>query len=461
MSQQKYDSSNDAPLGEWGYKTGRSAPRITVRERLEGDRDVVVEARWYIDGKRQQKSLGISIRDDRRRIVPKERRDVEEYAEEVWRAVQAGEEPEDFRADQKSGSGGDSGPVTLKRACELALATDSGAWLTSADKEHAERARCCRYLRRILGDDFQPATLLPRDWTSVWVKIWKTHEKSGGDRYGYRTCVRTVETLSQVCAYLRVNEEIPQGSGHPPDNWRKSLKKYWASQQGKPVDPYRPRHTEDELAALVRTSRDPAVELDPRFDAIVLFVLGLRAGAITHRALRSGIDWDAGTLTIHGSGKKAGVVVSLEGPLGSRLREEMVIGYLSELEERYRKEGRDYALFPKGRLRAGKARADGGRGLESVGESWLNERFHDLEKAAGVKHVEGRAWHGVRRAVVDQYKKKGVPKAARNAALGYEKDSNVPDEIYENPVDRQAIKDGQEAHRSILDDLSHKTHGAE
>ena len=99
--------------------------------------------------------------------------------------------------------------------------------------------------------------------------------------------------------------------------------------------------------------------------------------------------------------------------LTPRLRQEIdaalaAEGYLSELEEAFRRgDIEDYPLFPQGQLTAwdtGYPRIPLWRHLKEEGhitESYARSMFRDLEAAAAVRHVKGRGFYGLRRALAD------------------------------------------------------------
>jgi hypothetical protein len=78
-------------------------------------------------------------------------------------------------------------------------------------------------------------------------------------------------------------------------------------------------------------------------------------------------------------------------------------GYLAELEAAFReKRLADYPLFPAGKLRKGKVPV---REVPAspMDRSTLTRYLRDLEDAAQVEHIDGRGWHGLRRAFTDLY----------------------------------------------------------
>lgn len=458
MSRQKYDSKNEAALGAWGYRTGRSAPRITVRERQEEGRDVIVEARWYVNGKPKTKSLGVSIRDDSGRVVPALRREVEEYAEEAWRAVQSGDEVPEFRAEQGS-SDSESGPMTLKRGMDIVCDPKRGRWTAVGESERDDRVRACQTILRHLDGDRTWDSLREIDVQGLWVEMEEANRRAaerGKKRYGFRTVQRAVETLLQATKFLRKNHFIPKTVIIKPDDWQRDLRAFWEHAKERELRPHRPRHSREELSAIVEVALDEDGDTDPRFQLLMRLGVGLRLG-VAARPWRSDLDTDSETWTldIHGRGKKKGVHKPLREDVRVYLQSAMVIGYLSDLEAAYQA-GRidDYRLFPAGRLRAGKARADGGRGQEHVGKSWMHDQLVAVEKAAGVEHAFGRGWHGLRRAIVDEMKRRGVSREAMNAAMGWVKSSRIADEIYADPVDEESVEEGEQAHHDIVHDLA-------
>jgi integrase len=174
----------------------------------------------------------------------------------------------------------------------------------------------------------------------------------------------------------------------------------------------------------------PAV--DARWGLLLTLGPEYRLGQVV-RCRRSDYDAVAGTLRIQGSGKKRGTLVQLtKGQL--RALDEALGSWLWNLSLA-RAEGRvaDFPLFPGGRV----PMRDGVPSLRGVhatrphmGAShtlrvWLRE----TEKRAGVEHVPGRWWYGLRRIAVDAAKEAGISREGLQQHGGWS-DTQVADRIY-------------------------------
>jgi hypothetical protein len=77
-------------------------------------------------------------------------------------------------------------------------------------------------------------------------------------------------------------------------------------------------------------------------------------------------------------------------------------GFLASLEEQYLAAGKDYPLFPAGRI-FGRKHGTGhklGKKMRSeqyVSRQWIRSTFHAVTRKAGVPYVAGRAAYGLRR----------------------------------------------------------------
>ncbi|HYW11198.1 MAG TPA: hypothetical protein VE871_04550, partial [Longimicrobium sp.] len=181
------------------------------------------------------------------------------------------------------------------------------------------------------------------------------------------------------------------------------------------------RHTEDEIAKIFAalTSED----VDPRIALAVELGAEARLGQV-RRLRRTDMDLSAvgafglGRVVIHGSGKKLGVTRDLTP--GERAAIDRALeGYLFDLEGEFQAGVRaDYHVFPSGRLRydvppsrrprrgaaalvqsVRRARTDGPE--KPINKRTMTDMFHDLERVAGVKSVDGRGWYGIRRKATD------------------------------------------------------------
>lgn len=214
--------------------------------------------------------------------------------------------------------------------------------------------------------------------------------------------------------------------------------------------PRRPRYTPDQAAAIVRV-RD---EVDPRFALMVALMddSGARREAL-RLTMRSDIDapldLPPGELDAPYGWILLPALKGQDRPLvflTAFQRRELtraLTGYLGELERIYQEEGTDFPLFPAARVRGtatgvihpapvkdeeGRWRPGQHRAYQPISRARSREWLIEAEKRAGVEHVDGRGWHGLRRAVSD-YLEEATDLATLTTAMGWSSQS-VPEQIY-------------------------------
>lgn len=155
--------------------------------------------------------------------------------------------------------------------------------------------------------------------------------------------------------------------------------------------------------------------IDPRKRLGVELGAALRLGQV-YRTCRSQVDMErfffipdeegsapqpVGIVDVHGKGNKASPGIALSA-FTRRALEDALSGYLSEFEALYQAGAiKDYCLFPGGRLDNGIANPRGKHAQSEVTRDAALGWFHELEAAAGVQHVKGRGWYGLRRIITD------------------------------------------------------------
>jgi integrase len=241
------------------------------------------------------------------------------------------------------------------------------------------------------------------------------------------------DMLYGVANWLRQEELIPETAASPKRNWKVRLKQEWQALTGAAVEPKRPRHSVDEVAALFRA----LPSADPRLRLLVELAAELRAGQAV-RAKRSDLvleplgGFGLGRFIVHGRGKKHGEVVDLHPELRKLVDDELTSGYLSEAEAAYQG-GRieDYFLFPAGRLKAGTALV--ARCIrQPLGSTAIRDMFRALEKAAGVEHQPGRSFYGLRRQATDLAPEFAQDARVLNRLTGH-LDSATRERVYQDP----------------------------
>lgn len=213
--------------------------------------------------------------------------------------------------------------------------------------------------------------------------------------------------------------------------------------------PKRPRYTPEQARAIVAV-RD---QVDPRFALMVALMddSGARREALrlTMRSdLDAPLDFDPGEeapcgwLQLPALKSQDRPVVFLTS-FQRRELERALTGYLQELERIYQETGKDYPLFPAVRLRGAasgvvrasvwtderkRVRPAMTKAYRPISQARTREWLIEAEKLAKVPHVDGRGWHGLRRAVSD-YLEEATDLATLTTAMAWSS-QRVPEEIY-------------------------------
>ena len=176
---------------------------------------------------------------------------------------------------------------------------------------------------------------------------------------------------------------------------------------------------------------------DPRFAAFFTLVDGSAARGKAVRVLRrSALDRPLDVAPSHEQAPHGWVVLPpLKGQaavlvlLTSWQRAEIdayLAGFLSELEAAWQADGTDYPLFPSLRKAEGTPRA--GRPFRHVPRKTTGTWLHEAERIAGIPHVRGRGWHGLRRAGSD-YLYEEIGLQGLTTAVGWSS-TKTPEGIY-------------------------------
>lgn len=306
-------------------------------------------------------------------------------------------------------------PLTLRAACRLAVDPKTGKYIGKKgwDKDvKSNLERICQVPFTVPGQPrIQTLGDLPVDqlrhahYQALWRWMMEEHVKSG--RFGLRAIEMACSALRAAMSWLELEEKIAAGIGMPARKWKAAMQKDWTKITEKPIAaPKRPRYTQEEKAKLFAASAmaDPRIRL--------AFELGaeLRLGQVIARTRRSeiakyadpftGTVHDVGVVIVHGAGKKKGADLVLTDDQRAALVEAMTTGYLSELERAYQaREIEDYLLIPGGYMAKGKAQVK--HAMQSMGDRAARTYWYRLEEAAGVEHVKGRGWYGMRRRQAD------------------------------------------------------------
>lgn len=413
----------------WSERVVRDGRSVTAYER--SDRGMEIWLRWHEPGARSPKrtATGIrTVRDKRGRLLERE----------AARAVKLADQKLTELLERRRKR--EAAPLTLQEGIDLAF-SDRGLW-PSMDGRYAREtkkrlAKAVKLLGgpEVLWEDVTPGTI----W-AIWRRIYREHEKRGDAGGGYNRAEKIVANLLTVATWLA--SEFPrQQFPRAPRHWKKELREHWAK-EGHPIDreAYRraKRHTPEEVDRIYAARHRKGV--DPR--ARMYLVLGgrLRGGQVD-RAMRSHYDLEdgirmrrgfLGKLTIpYPSERKRVPPLSLNWRERIELERAMRRGYLSDLETAYRAgELDDYAIFPGGKLRGGKAVVE--RATHPITSSYMIKLFHELERIAKVEVIRGRGRHGLRRFYSDADDEADVTEETKDLLGGWVTGSTTRQRIYKH-----------------------------
>jgi integrase len=292
-------------------------------------------------------------------------------------------------------------PVTILEGLERACNVDMGCY--PKDSPHRrEVERELKHAARILGD--QPFNAIHKpQLTMLWRRRHTELARQGA--VGVRGAEVAVARLLAVAEWLRGDQLIEDDACKAWKDWKKRLR----DEAGSP-EPHRPRYTLEEWRRLLKA----APEVDPRLGLALALGAELRGGQVI-RCYRTHLDLEAETLTVPGKGQKRGAVVALTKGQLACARHVLTEGYLSPLE----RIAPDYPLFPAGKLTGrkvvggtlvGRHRSGhrvvatsplmakpGQAGASPLTRHALDNWMRKAEALAGIEHVNGRSWYGMRR----------------------------------------------------------------
>lgn len=405
--------------GLWEDSIGFRPYRVTVYENAE--KKGVLYLRWRADGNWKRRSLGVSLRDDKGRVLAHVKAMAMQEARSQYEILSG-----------KLASAVDSETRPLALGDTWRVLTDPKTGLYPVETPHRKEVeRQITHAVRIWGSD-TPWDVIDRGKlralgrTRVDELRAGTNEDGTPKLVGYRGAEVCVSRVLSVAAWLRDESHISQGAATTPLRWREDLRRYWREVSGSTTDPEpnRPRHTLEEMRAIL----EKAPEVDPRFALLMALGAELRLGQVV-RCRRTDLDLDARLLTVRGSGKKRGAIQRLTTGQMRAVRVALE-GYLTECEALLP----DYPLFPEGQMtggRKGNPIADPERhgSASPVEERTIGVWFREAETLAEVEHIPGRLAYGLRRAAVDAAKALGISREGLMAHGGWS-DSQIPDRIY-------------------------------
>ena len=381
-------------LEPYSEQRGEKPFRVTLVERKE--KALTLWMRWYIGGKPKYRVTKTrTIRDSRGRISKRAIENAQKEADALIAKLKGEPGPTPLR---------NTGPLTMAEGLSEAF-SERGCYphnpLTDRWTRDARRY-AMESVRLLGGDDVLLEEISPGMIRSVWRKM----EREGA---GPAKAIKTLVVFFRITGWLE-GEHPEQRFPRPPRGWRGELKAHFRK-EGHSTELHQPRYTPEEIRKLFEHLGDA----DPRLALALIIGVELRGGQVI-RSLWSHADLspEAGLGRIripYMSDRKRAPTLMLNDLERAALDRAMKTGYLSELEAA-RDAGMidDYPLFPGGKLRKGKAPLRE-KVLPMHGTS-IQDLLHNLEAAAGVTHENGRAWHGLRRAMTDLY-----PEATADARL--------------------------------------------
>jgi hypothetical protein len=329
-------------------------------------------------------------------------------------------------------------PLTLAEGFDRALDLASGKYPTKSRRwEEVNRARA--KLERLLGKHTAFARIGPGELRRVWRTLADEALRAARDGAigGARQAEVTIDAFYSVATWLEDEGSLEPGTVVPIRQWRAKLKEDWRKKTGASVQPTRLRHTAEEWTSLFAALTNP--DVDPRFR--LLFDLGAeqRLGQVL-RCMRSNLELpmivatraragEVGELRVPGDGKKRTAPITLSVSQRAAV-ETALTGYLSHYEEAFRSgKLHDYPLFPAGRLKRGKAKI--AAAAKPLTRDAALKMFRTLEGLAGVPHVPGRGWYGVRRVATDLAEDFEQDERVLNSLTGH-KDSTTRRLVYQD-----------------------------
>jgi integrase len=370
----------------WSESRGDRPCTVWVGERVE--KGLTVYLRWYEGRKTRWKRAEVaSVRDARGRLrATKVREAVEEADQKVLELK--GEAP--TRSARR-------GPLTLGEGVRLAFSQRGPYPLPPAADQYTGQtlAYAEAAVRHLGGPDATWEGVTPGMIRSVWRKVYEAEGGAGANK-----ATKVVGAIYRIARWLE--GEMPEGRfPRPIPGWRNEVAEHW-KRMGREIQPHRPAYDEEEADRLFR-ARGTA---DPRLVLALALGAELRGGQViqTHRS-HCDLEGEVWRVQIpFASKRKRAPRLALSPSERAALEYALTQGYLAELEVAYtRGELEDYALFGGGKLRNGRVPVE--RSAVAMDPSSLRRMLRELERDAGVEHIRGRGWHGLRRLFADLYER--------------------------------------------------------
>lgn len=434
-------------------RTWHVSPVLHLRERP--DKRNVVYAYFYDgeigkQGAMAKLSTGLVVRSDGKLDAALVKQ-ADAFGDQLHAAMRANVSPREFvrerRARRKEREkAGDGDPLGLLAAPEAVTVRQGFAQMFSSDPARPGRYRKetadTRDLRKlatkietVIGPESRWAEFDADTGRVVWIGLLTEFD----GRSGFRSAERAVSLFYRTAEWLRKRKRIPLDACMRPDRWGALMREDWieAGKYVKDPDEDGPRYTREEMEKL-EANREKA---DPRIRRA--WLLGFHYRAVqTRRATRRGWKREAvgtyglGRLRLPGRGQKGGGVIDVDPELHAELVQATTEGDLARFERAYRSgELHDYH-FVQGRT--GKA----------LHRRTFSKLFRAWEESCGVKHIDGRNWHGARRSGSDLVAEVTQDESVRDASGGWKPGSNVRETNYQGSKDPNLLARTREAQRA-------------
>jgi hypothetical protein len=285
-------------------------------------------------------------------------------------------------------------------------------------------------------------------------RIYVRAAKASVDGSGCRKVESVISTLYSAANHSRGVAGFPRQALLPLPRWKKRLKQEWATITDHSPAPSREPYKRAEAQAL--TSR--LDEADPRLRLALVLGTGYRVRQVATRARRSGIG-EGGpfgrrlSLVDHKRGGDI-VIIDLTPRQQRHLDEAMATGFLAKLEAAYQAgDISDYHLIAGGQYdKDGQARVSAGGAALSVRR--LHRLMEKHEESCGVAHVDGRMFHGLRRAMEKLVGEHTTDEAVRDIAGGWTVGSGTRQAVYTDAEDEDRRSAAAHARAAALEAIS-------
>jgi len=372
--------------GVWSLNVGQRPYSVTAREDRKPGARVILD--YFERGNRRQVASGVeTVRDGTGQFDAAAITRVEALALEVSAKLRLSTLRDDIKPQG----------LTVGQAFEMYFDPERGGLAPSKSSRNAGNASRVDWSLH-LGEGTPWNAVRPTD-VDAMARKWK--------RAGHaKTAEQRVKWLRTVYNWLRKRARI-RGLEDPTEHFD-----FQALMEG--YEPRQPRFTSAEADRIVASAWD----VDPRFRLMIALMDDsvVRRVALI-RTWRSAIDRP---LNMPPSAEDAphGWIVfpAMKGQpavpwfLTAFQRREIDMAlttHLSELERLYQSDDRDYPLFPAARMYE-KAREERRPinptmpgAYRPVGEGLTEKWLRAAEREAGIEHVPGRLWHGLRRTASD------------------------------------------------------------